>query len=610
MNERLARSASPYLRAHADNPVDWYPWGAEAFAQAVARDVPVMISIGYSTCHWCHVMARESFEDAGTAAQMNAQLVAIKVDREEHPEVDDAYLAAASAFTPNLGWPLTVFATPDGRAFFAGTYFPNEPRGGMASFRQVLDAVHEAWTDRRADALQAADAVTAALARTGASRPSDLPDEHALVVAIRAVAAREDREHGGFAPQGATESTPKFPSVPVLRLLQTPLSGGAQPEAAVARRALAAMATSPLRDPVDGGFFRYATRRDWTVPHYERMLTDNAGLVTVALDAAEPDTARGVARFLTGVLQQPGGGFAAAQDSESWIDGRRSEGGYYAHDAAGRAALTPPAVDGKIITGWNGMAVAALADAGVRLAEPALVDAARRAAGAVLAANTTAAGTLRRASLGGVPSQAPATLEDYGLFADGLAQLACATGDVSYAVRARELVDACIGDATGRARAPEGDAVLAAHGLHAPESAADADHPSGPAAMAAAALRLWLMGAGDRYRQAAASVVREHVAQALQEPFAHAAMLRVAAGLATSPRQLVVVGGGSDALTTAARAQRAEVFAVVSEAQARAFADAGFALFADRRGEVPTVYDCRDFTCRLPVTRPEQLPVP
>ncbi|MGB4137924.1 MAG: DUF255 domain-containing protein, partial [Microbacterium sp.] len=350
MPNLLADTLSPYLRAHADNPVDWRPWGQEAFDEAVRRDVPVLISIGYSTCHWCHVMARESFSDPETAAIVNAGFVAIKVDREEHPEVDAAYLAAASAFTQNLGWPLTVFATPGGRTFHAGTYFPPVPRGGMPSFRQVLAAVQDAWGERRAQVDEQADAVASVLAGV-TPEPSPVPSVEQLAEAAAQVAAREDRTHGGFG------GAPKFPVATTLLSLQAL----GLPE--VVERALAAMAASELRDE-DGGFFRYATQRDWTVPHYERMLTDNAQLMDVALVAGRDDIVRGVARFLLGVLRQEGGGFGAAQDSESWIDGERSEGGYYRRAIAERAGLERPAVDGKVVTGWNGLAIGALARAG------------------------------------------------------------------------------------------------------------------------------------------------------------------------------------------------------------------------------------------------------
>src|SRR5690606_16698291 len=292
MTNRLADTLSPYLRAHADNPVDWWPWSADAFEEARRREVPLMISIGYSTCHWCHVMARESFSDQAAAAQINRDFVAVKIDREEHPEVDAAFMAAASAFTQHLGWPLTVFTTPQGTAFYAGTYWPPEARGGTPAFRDVLTAVREAWTDRRAEVLASADAVADALRAATKPEESTLPDDDALRAAAGAITDREDREFGGFG------GAPKFPMATALRFLQHPL---VQSSDAVGR-ALTAMSASELHDTVDGGFFRYATQRDWTVPHYERMLIDNAQLLEIAVDAGYADTARDIAGFLLGVL--------------------------------------------------------------------------------------------------------------------------------------------------------------------------------------------------------------------------------------------------------------------------------------------------------------------
>jgi uncharacterized protein YyaL (SSP411 family) len=614
VNPRLAQATSPYLRAHAGNPVAWFPWGEEAFAEARRRDVPVMVSIGYSTCHWCHVMARESFEDAATAAELDAGFVSIKVDREEHPEVDAAYMAAAAAFTPSLGWPLTVFATPEGRPFYAGTYFPPQPRAGIPAFRQVLAAVREAWTERRDQIDETADAVADALAEARDSVPvagAAAPGHEDLVAAAHALATREDPRHGGFGDPAS--AAPKFPVATALRFLQTRLVRESAGEASVvADRALAAMAASPLRDPVEGGFFRYATRPDWTVPHYERMLTDNAQLLDVAMDAVPPrhEVARGVAGFLVDVLQQPGGGFGAAQDSESWIDGARSEGGYYARDAAERAGLEPPAVDGKVVSGWNGLAIGALARAGARLDEPAWIEAARWAADAVLETNVGADGRLLRASLHEVPSRAHATLADHGQLAAGLAALGAATGESAYAVRARELVDACIG-VDGRILVPGGgDPVLSQQGIGAPDAASDADEPSGAAALAEAAAALWALGAGDGYRATAEGLVAAHGAAALAQPLAYGALLRVATTLAAAPRQVVVVTDDAGApVAAAARGIRADVVSIVSPAQAAGWAEAGFTLFADKapRDGLPTAYDCRDFACRLPVTDPGDL---
>jgi hypothetical protein len=611
MNPRLAESASPYLRAHAHNPVPWYPWGREAFDEARRRDVPVLVSIGYSTCHWCHVMARESFADDATAQLIDRDFVAVKVDREEHPDVDAAYMAAASAFTPHLGWPLTVFVTPEGRPFYAGTYFPPVPRSGIPSFTQVLGAVHEAWSERRTQVDGTADAVAEALAemRESASVGGSLPSLDALAEAAARLAAREDPRHGGFGDGDGT--APKFPIATALRFLQAPaIREAAAAAASVVDRALAAMAGSELYDSVEGGFFRYATRPDWSIPHFERMLTDNAQLLEVAADAGDTETAAGVAGFLTGVLQQPGGGFGAAQDSESWIEGERSEGGYYARDAGARAALEPPAVDGKVVTGWNGLAISALARAGSRQGEESWIEAARWAAEAVLGSNTDRDGGLVRASLDEIPSRAPATLADHGQFAVGLIALAAATGEVAYAVRAREIVRACIGE-DGMPRTPGGgDRVLAAQGIGAPDAASDGDEPSGASSLAEAALALWRLGDGDGFRELAEAIISRHAAVALAQPLAYGALLRVAAQLAVPPRQVVVVTEDRDSdLARAAAALPADVVVVTDDAQARAFAAAGFSLLAEKStlSQQTTVFVCEAFACRMPVTRIEQL---
>ncbi len=594
MGERLAATLSPYLRAHADNPVDWWPWGPEALAEARRRDVPLLISIGYSTCHWCHVMARESFSDLETAARMNEGFVCVKVDREEHPDVDAAYMAAASAFTQNLGWPLTVFATPGGRVFFAGTYWPPEARAPMPAFRDVLAAVREAWTERRDAVEGTAAGVAEALAEAARGAPGDLPDARALARAAGEIAAREDRVHGGFG------GAPKFPVATTLGFLQTPLvRREARDAAGAASRALRAMAASELRDPVEGGFFRYATGRDWTVPHYERMLTDNAQLLNVAVSAGDAATARGIAGFLLSVLQLPGGGLGAAQDSESWIGGERSEGGYSRLPAAERAGLEPPAVDGKVITGWNGLAIAALARAGLVLGERSWVDAAAKAASFVLRANRGSGGELVRSSLEGAASAAVATLADLGMLAEGLFALALASGEASWAVTARELLDDAL-----RAEVRV-DPVLASEGIALSPDDSDGDLPSGRSAVALAALTAWWLGAGEEYRRHAEGLVRGGAPRALGQPFAHGALLRVAAGLVEASRQLVVVTEDPEGpLATAARTADADVVAILTPVQVRDFTAAGFTLFEGKDAAAGLAYDCRAFACRLPASDP------
>ncbi|MDX2375868.1 DUF255 domain-containing protein [Microbacterium sp. LRZ72] len=617
MASRLESARSPYLRQHADNPVAWYPWGEEAFAEARRRDVPVLVSIGYSTCHWCHVMARESFADPDIAALLNAGFVTIKVDREEHPEIDAAYMAAAGAFTRHLGWPLTVFTTPEGVPFYAGTYYPPVPHPPVPAFRDVLRAVQDAWTARRGEVDATARALAEALERaaapaTGGGDEAAPPSAGALIAAARTLAAQEDPEHGGFvSTPGPTPDTPKFPIASALGFLLAPLVRGGDPHAsAVADRALSSMASSELRDPVEGGFFRYTTRRDWTVPHYERMLTDNALLLDAATALGAHEVAAGIAAFLIDVLQQPSDGFGAAQDSESVIDGVRNEGGYYSRDAAGRSDLAPPAVDGKIVSGWNGLAIGALSRAAVRWGKPEWTDAAERAALDVLQNNVDADGMLVRASFEQRPSPAAATLADHGQLARGLAALGVATGQARYVRRARELVDACFA-ADGPPRTPGGgDPVLAAQGLSAPLDAADMDQPSGPSAVAAAALDLWLLGAPERYREHAARTVAAHAADALARPLAHGELLRVAAVLAEPPRQLVVVTeDAADPLAAAARAADADVLAIVTPAAAAALADAGLDLFAGKaEAGAARAYDCRAFVCRLPVAEPGGIP--
>jgi len=664
MSNRLADAISPYLRSHADNPVDWYPWGEEAFAEAVRRDVPVLVSIGYSTCHWCHVMARESFSDPALAEELNARFVAVKVDREEHPDVDAAYLAAASAFTSNLGWPLNVFTTPDGKVFFAGTYFPPDSRRGQSSFRQVLDAVSDAWSQRRADVQQTATMVADALASATPQHVERLPDRQQLSAAAADLAAHEDKLFGGFG------AAPKFPVSPALGFL---LDGGEAGTSApaVALRTLEKMAASPLRDPIDGGFFRYAVQRDWSEPHYERMLYDNAQLLRLYADAAVADrgavrrpeeagsgpleattaevttaevttaepTASGIARFLLRTMLLPTGGFASAQDSESTVDGERVEGMYYGLNETQRSQQTPPARDEKVLTGWNGLAIGALAHAGFVLDEPGWIAAAREAADAILARHRRADGTLVRASIGDRVSAASATLEDYGMLAGGLLDLALATGEVRYATIARELIDATLADAlpvdatlvdSAAPQRPASDAppfsvpggadpTLVTRGLALGTDPSEGAYPSGLSATAAAARTLFLLTGQQRYTDAASSAMRLVAEPALASPLSFGAALQTMSRLERQPVQLIVVTppaegpsdfGQGQALITAVRSEAsADVTAVVTRAQASAFADAGFELFEGRTpvDGLPTAYQCRDFVCRLPTTDAAEL---
>lgn len=572
MANRLAGASSPYLRSHADNPVDWWAWGAEPFEEAVRRDVPVLVSIGYSTCHWCHVMARESFSDPVLAQFINEHFVAIKVDREEHAEVDSAYLAAASAFTRNLGWPLTVFTTPAGRTFYAGTYWPPRAMQGVPAFRDVLEAVLDAWQQRREQVESTADELTAAVTRVTPPSPAAID----LDAVVARLAAAEDPEFGGFGAPPAY--APKFPNAPVLGFLVQ------RGERELAGRLLDA--TANLADP-DGGFYRYATRRDWSDPHYERMLYDNAQLLAVYAVAGRRDIAEAIAGFLLGVLREPGGAFRAAQDSESG----GVEGGWYRLPVEDRAYAEPPAIDGKVLTGWNGLAIEAFARAGTVLGRPDWIQVAERAARRVVELNGDG-----RSSLDGVRSSAPATLEDVAGLANGLLALAVATGEAQWAVEARGLVD--------RADTLGGDPVLRAQGIDVAMEPTDGALPSGQSALARARWTLYLLTAEPAY----ADAVREHVASMAQlvdrDPLGFGALLQVADATQSAVAHHVVVSDGPDAFVDEARA-RTDVFAIaVTQAQAEAFAAAGFTLFEGKTalGGRATRYACTDFTCELPVT--------
>jgi uncharacterized protein YyaL (SSP411 family) len=608
MVNRLATALSPYLRAHAGNPVDWREWGQEALDEASARDVPVFVSIGYSTCHWCHVMARESFSDPAIAGILNDNFVSIKVDREEHPGVDASYMAQAAAFTGQLGWPLTVFTTPQGVAFHAGTYFPPAPISGYPSFRQVLEAVLDAWSNRRADVLQNAAAIGRAIAAAPTVAGGTLPDEIDIDAAVSRLAAGEDLQYGGFG------GAPKFPVAPVLGFL---LDSGSGTD--LGARTLERMAASPLRDPVEGGFFRYATKRDWSEPHYERMLYDNALLLDAYAAAWADDTSRdwagtaasGIAGFLSGVLQLPSGGFASAQDSESVIDGKKSEGGYYARDAEGRSGLEPPTLDEKVLAGWNGLAIAALSRAAVIFDRDDWLESARWAADYLLENHRDAQGRLIRASVGERRSAARATLEDYGMLAGGLLALAAATGEPAYAEVARALVDDTL-DAGGSAgtvfaEPGGGDPVLEAAGITLADDPSEGAYPSGLSASAGAAWRLFLLTGESRYRNAAAAVLQPIAELARANPLSFGTSLALMHRLARTPVQLVVVSPDSATRTAELpeeiRTRRTDVTALVTEQQARMFAAAGFELFDARtpRNGARAAYLCENFTCRLPI---------
>ncbi|MFZ7089206.1 thioredoxin domain-containing protein [Curtobacterium sp. RRHDQ10] len=638
-DNRLGDAVSPYLRMHADNPVDWREWGPDAFAEAERRDVPVFVSIGYATCHWCHVMARESFADPEVAAILRDGFVSVKVDREERPDVDASAMMGASAFTENLGWPLSVYMTPAGRVFYAGTYSPPQPVGDHPSFRQVLAAVRDAWTDRREEVDANADGIAAAITAQGSTaetRAIPRPDDVHTVV--ERLAEAEDREHGGFG------GAPKFPNAPLLEFLveagaDVPASGAT----GLAGRTLRTIARSELRDPVDGGVFRYATRRDWTVPHFERMLYDNAGLLAVAgrLATSHPqasasssvatdgsdgsdgsdgdgdgdlaaEVASGIAGFLRDTLRTDDGVFVAAQDSESTIDGRRVEGAWYRLRAEDRARLDPPPLDDQVLTGWNGLTIRGLAIAGAALGDDVMLADAARAADRLLETVVVDDRVTVRSSTPRGPSTAAPTVEDVGLLTEGLLELALATGEVRYATAARRIVDGVL-DADGTVvLVGSADPVLAAAGTDPGEQPQTAMR-SGTVALASALSMLAELTGSSASLTSAEHLVGPRIADGLAQPLGHADALALGLAFGAPAREIVLVLGDpsaseNDGLVARVRRERrpGTLVAVVTTEQCRAWADAGFELFVDRaptdRDEQgPVVYVCHEMVCDLPV---------
>lgn len=436
MANRLAQATSPYLLQHADNPVEWWPWSPEAFEEARRRDVPVLLSVGYSACHWCHVMAHESFEDQATADEMNAHFVNIKVDREERPDVDAVYMEAVQAATGQGGWPMTVFLTPDAEPFYFGTYFPPAPRHGMPSFRQVLEGVRQAWEERRDEVGEVAGKITRDLAGRELSVGGDeVPGEQELAQALLGLTREYDPQRGGFG------GAPKFPPSMVIEfLLRHHARTGAEGALQMAADTCERMARGGIYDQLGGGFARYSVDRDWVVPHFEKMLYDNALLCRVyahlwRTTGSEPArrVALETADFMVRELRTPEGGFAAALDADSDDGtGRHVEGAYYVwtpeqlrevlgdEDAelaaryfevteegtfeegasvlqlpqrdevfdaaridgirerllAARDRRPAPGRDDKVVAAWNGLAIAALAETGAFFGRPDLVEAA------------------------------------------------------------------------------------------------------------------------------------------------------------------------------------------------------------------------------------------
>jgi uncharacterized protein YyaL (SSP411 family) len=703
--------------------VHWRPFGDEAFAFAAARDVPVFLSIGYAACHWCHVMAHESFEDQDTADYLNARFVAIKVDREERPDVDSIYMAATQAISGEGGWPMSVFLTPEGLPFHAGTYFPPTAQPGRPSFRQVLEAVHEAWLERRDAVEQNARRLAAGMANAqlGSAvfldRPPETLDRSLLSEAVRLLARSEDPDGGGFG------GAPKFPPSAVLEFL---IRHAAVPsdtsDAArdMAGRALAAMARSALCDQLDGGFARYSVTADWSVPHFEKMLYDNAQLLRVYVhwvrlqgDWVLPadEAARVASRVADWMLDSLGvgdpaapDGLASSLDADTVVDGVHHEGASYLWTPAGleavlgpgdgmavarlmnvgpsgtvselgsplhpgrqlsgadltlwnrvrpalraaRSARPRPARDDKVVAGWNGLAIAALAEAGAVLDRPELVTAAESLAEYLVRVHwrplgdapnpgtsnpgtlNPGAGVLIRVSHDGVARGISGLLEDYAFCAEGFLALYAVTGrrrwyrfaeELIGGACARFVVDGRLSDSVG-----ESAQVFNAQGQHTGLDPFDNAAPSGAAAFAGVLLSYAAYSGSHEHRAMASNILSLLPPMARRAPRVAGWLLATAQAAATGPIEAAVSGPPGQEQRELHRALLASpspgmVVAVQADMPGNTAPDDG-ALPGDRAAEPevplleartpaadgsPQVYLCRGMVCDLPLGSVEEL---
>ncbi len=624
---RLAQETSPYLLQHADNPVDWFPWGDEARERARREDKPILLSVGYAACHWCHVMEHESFEDEATAALMNEHFVPIKVDREERPDVDGVYMDAVVGLTGHGGWPMTVFLTPDGEPFYGGTYFPPEPRHGLPSFRQVLEAVAEAWSERRDDLGRQAARLTEELRRQSRPEPSREPlTSRLLTDAVTGLRAQFDPVWGGFG------GAPKFPPASALELL---LRRG---EADMVEQTLDSMALGGMYDLVGGGFHRYSVDREWLVPHFEKMLYDNALLLPAYLHgwlvlgkARYRQVAEETLDYLLRELRLPEGGFASAQDADTdgvegltftWTEEdpvphgllRPFEHGRFVLrgelDAETRARLLElrdrrpqPLRDDKVIASWNGLALAALAEAGRRLDRPDAIEAAVALAGFLLGPLSTADGRLHRTWRLG-EAKHTGFLEDYADVANGLYELHVATGDLRWLRESHRLARLAVelfGDDElgGFFHSPADGERL----VNRKKELDDHPTPSGNSMLAYVLLRLARIWGDDELERQAVGVLRLVAPLVPRAPSAFGHALCALDLHFSVPREVAVVGPPDSPVARAAL-EPFDPDAVVAFGPAD---DVPLLAGKDYVDGQPAVYVCARFACRRPVTDAAEL---
>jgi uncharacterized protein len=631
---RLASETSPYLLQHATNPVDWYPWGEEALDRARDEDKPILLSIGYAACHWCHVMAHESFEDEETAALMNERYVNVKVDREERPDLDSLYMDAVVAMTGHGGWPMTVFLLPSGEPFLGGTYFPPEPRHGLPAFRQLLLAVSDAYRERREDVSQQAGALVDALRESAEISPSADPlTESLLAEAERGLARQFDPEWGGFG------GAPKFPPASVLEfLLRRHQHTGDEETLAMVTSTLDGMAAGGMYDLLGGGFHRYSVDERWLVPHFEKMLYDNALLAPVYLhtwlvtgEARYRAVSEAALDYLLRELRLPEGGFASAQDADTdgvegltftWTPEEGAPAELLQPFEHGRLILRgeldeelrrrlfelreqrpKPLRDDKAIAAWNGLALAALAEAGRRLERPDLVQAGREVAEFLLGPLSDERGRLYRSWRDG-RARNQGFLEDYADVANGLYELHVATGELRWLQEANRLSRLAVELFADEERGGFFLSSTDGEQLVARKKEFD-DHPvpSGNSMLAFVLIRLGRIWGDDELERRAAGVfrlIRDAIPRA-PSAFGHA-LCALDLYLAP-PRELAVIGTPEDPVARAALAgfDPDAVVAFGPSEDVPLLADKDY---VDGR---PAVYVCERFACQAPVTDAAEL---
>jgi uncharacterized protein len=624
---RLGSETSPYLLQHAENPVDWYAWGEEALTRAREEDKPILLSVGYAACHWCHVMAHESFEDPDTAALMNERFVNVKVDREERPDVDGIYMDAVAAMTGHGGWPLTVFLTPAGEPFLGGTYFPPEPRHGLPSFREVLLAVSDLYRERRDDVARRSETMLEALRQAASAPPSSEPlTESLLFHAVRRLGELHDPEWGGFG------RAPKFPPASALELLLR------RQEGELATSTLDGMAAGGMYDLVGGGFHRYSVDDRWLVPHFEKMLYDNAllvpayvhGWLVTGTDRYREVVEETVAYMLREVRLEDGG-FASSQDADTdgvegltytWAPGEGApeelfepfEDGRFvlrgelepetrARLLAIRAERPQPGRDDKAIASWNGLALAALAEAGRRLGRGDWVGEARSLGEFLLGPLSDERGRLWRSLRAGRPSGA-GFLDDYANVAHGLYELHVATGELRWLEEARRLAVLAVElfadeERGGFFLAPaEGEQLVARK-----KDLIDHPIPSGNSMLAYVLLRLARIYGDDELEQRAVGVLRLLGESLGRAPTELAWALNALDLYLATPRE-IAVAGPADSEVARAALEPYEPNAVVAFGPAEGVPLLEGKDYVDGK---PAVYVCERFACRRPVTEPAEL---